>query len=181
MSPELIAHLSKILRYKTFSKGDIILNRGRVCSHIYFLETGLIRIYHWKNDKEVTTWFLKEGDLFISVHSFFQQRPSAEFIVAMEDCACWGITFEELEETCKLFPEFNWHEKMIFRTYYSRKEIWDYEMPEKPQERYDLLMRVAPELVQRVPAKILATYLDMSERAFTRARNNEYHLKKKKK
>lgn len=88
MSPELEAHLRSILQHTYFKEGDFILRTDKINRSIYFIESGLVRIYHDLSGKEVTTWFLVERDIFISVRSFFRQLPSREDIVALEDC-CW--------------------------------------------------------------------------------------------
>ena len=180
LSPELASYLSKNLQCKKFKKGEFILREGNVSTHIYFLEKGLVRIYNIHNDKEVTTWFLKEGNIFISVGSFFEQQSSFENIVAMEDCICWGISFQQLEETCSLYPEFEKHHGRILRKYYSVSQIRQFKLARQtPLERYTFLAEQEPELLQRVPLNILHTYLQMSERTFKRARKDYYSSKRK--
>jgi len=87
MSTELEARVLGALEFIKRSKKDFFLREGEINTHIYFLLSGLVRIYHLTfDDKEVTSWLLKEGNIFISVYSFFQQEPSFENIVALEDC-----------------------------------------------------------------------------------------------
>jgi len=46
MSPELEAHLRSIIKLRKFKKGEIILAEGMIASHIYYIESGLIRSYY---------------------------------------------------------------------------------------------------------------------------------------
>jgi CRP-like cAMP-binding protein len=82
MSPELEAYLKKILKLVEFTKGQSILKEGKFFDHIYFIEKGMVRIFHMERI-EVTTWFLIEGDLLVSPLSFFRGRPANENIEAL--------------------------------------------------------------------------------------------------
>jgi len=167
MTPELIAHLRSILQHITFKKGDYILKKGRICHNIYFIETGLVRIFHQLDDRDVTTFFLCENDIFISVKSFFRQAPSNENIIAEEDCTCWYISHEQLVEICKLFPEFFEHRIRITEEYYCRSidrhEDMQYKLAE---ERYAQFAEQRPDLLQRVPLNLIPSYLDVAPSTF---------------
>ena len=179
MSPELIAHLTKILKRKVFKKGEFMLMNGQTSNYIYFLESGLVRIYHVEN-AEVTSWLLPEGHIFMSVSSFFRQHPSYENIVALEDCVCWCISYRELEEALLLFPEFEVHHGRILRNYYSFSELRRFKLADQDMpERYTMLEEEEPWLLQRVPHYILWTYLQMSESSFKDARKQYYANKRK--
>ncbi|HWK02184.1 MAG TPA: Crp/Fnr family transcriptional regulator [Puia sp.] len=178
--PGLAELLQANLQCREFSKGDYILKEGEVCSNIYFLESGLIRIFNRLSEKEVTSWFLMEGDIFISVSSFFRQQPSYENIVALEDCVCWGISYEQLKNACLLYPAFNAHRIAITEIYYCRSEDRHYiKLRKPPDERYADLVEEESELLNRVPLQLLPSYLDVSRSAFTRIRNNYYYIKRK--
>jgi CRP-like cAMP-binding protein len=179
MSPGLIAHHTKILKRKEFKKGEFMLMEGQTSNYIYFLESGLVRIYH-VDKTEITTWLLPEGNIFMSVSSFFQKHPSFENIVALEDCVCWCISYRELEETLELFPEFEIHHGRILRNYYSLSELRRFKLANQGKlERYAMLEEEEPALLQRVPQHILCTYLQMSDRSFKRARQQYYANKRK--
>lgn len=180
LPPGLKDLLRTSLQCWTFSKGDAILREGEICSHIYFLESGLVRIFNRLAAKEVTSWFLKEGDIFISVSSFFGQQPSYENIVALEDCVCWVISYEQLQNACLAYPIFNAHRIAITERYYCRSEDRHHKMlSQTPEERYASLAEEDPELLKRVPLQLFPSYLDVSRSAFSRIRNTYYYIKRK--
>jgi CRP-like cAMP-binding protein len=180
ISPALRDLLRSSLQCRIFSKGDYILKEGQIASHIYFLESGLIRIFTLPFGREVTSWFLKEGDIFISVSSFFRQAPSYENIVALEDCTCWGISYGQLQHVCLSHPEFNAHRIAITERYYCQSEDRHHNMlSQPPQERYAHLIENEPELLTRIPLHLFPSYLDVSQRTFDRMRSNHYYIKRK--
>jgi len=171
MSGGLDKHLRAILKPHNFKKGEIILKEGQICKHIFFIESGLVRVFHFREGKEVTSWILKEGDIFISVFSFFEQRASYEYIEALEDCKCWGIEYEQLTDTIEQYPEFSAHQTSILREYYERSEERRSRLArQSPEERYAWLLKEEAEFLLRVPMKILATYLELPDRSFKRGR-----------
>lgn len=167
ISPTLRAHLKSIIKPVYFKKGEIILREGEIANFIYYIESGLVRSYYMLNGKEVSNWFMKEGDIFISVLSFFRQIPSMDTLVALEDCVCWGISHKELEETYKDYPEFDKHGRLISNEYYCRSELRHIERKrQKPEQKYEILMEKDPDLVARVNNDHMASFLDVGLRTY---------------
>jgi CRP-like cAMP-binding protein len=180
LSPELEARLRSVLQCRKFLKGEYILKEGMICQHIYFMESGLVRIFNRLTARETTSWFLKEDDFFISVSSFFRQQPSYENIVALEDCICWGISYDQLQALCLEFPEFKTHRIAITELYYARSEDRKYKMlSQTPEKRYAFFVENEQELLSRIPVNLLPSYLDVPLRTFARIRSNYYNIKRK--
>ena len=178
MSPELESRLRSVIRKHSFKKGEFILRPGQVCNRILFVSKGLIMIYHTLGRKKVADWFIKEGDFFISVESFFSQTPASEYHLALEDCECWGISFAELEETYRLFPEFNVHGRMVSNRYYM--ELYkraSFLKRRKPEEKYEWLLSDNTDFLHRITIDNMASYLDVGERNFKKIKAE--YLKKK--
>jgi CRP-like cAMP-binding protein len=179
LSNSLTYHLYANVKSINFSRGDYILKEGEICQHVYFLESGLIRIFGQQDDRENTSWLLKEGDIFISVASFFRQQPADENIVALEDCTCWRINHRQLEKTCEEFEEFTLHRQIITERYYCQYRDRAKILMLKPKERYAYLIEKEPELLARVPLNLLSSYLNLPQRTFNRVRNKYYETKRK--
>lgn len=168
MSPELAAHLRSKIKLFRYRKGEMILREGAICNHIFYIEKGLVRSYYILNGKDVSNWFMKEGDIYISVLSFLRRIASTDNIIALEDSEFWGITHTELEETYRLFPEFHNHGRLITGEYYCRSEERHQAiLRQKPEDKYDRLMQTDPDLVQRISNKHLASFLNVGDRTFS--------------
>ncbi|HEX8333454.1 MAG TPA: Crp/Fnr family transcriptional regulator, partial [Segetibacter sp.] len=92
------------------------------------------------------------------------QRESYESIQALEDCIVYYISYEELQFVYRNFPEFNYIGRVLLERYYmlSEQRLYSLRM-QRSQERYDYLLEHFPELILRVPAKFLASYLGITE------------------
>ncbi|HEY4287772.1 MAG TPA: cyclic nucleotide-binding domain-containing protein [Puia sp.] len=59
LSEKLEKWLRAIIKKYEFKAGDIILEPGHKCDKIFFVRSGLIRIYYMLDDQEVSDWFIK--------------------------------------------------------------------------------------------------------------------------
>jgi CRP/FNR family transcriptional regulator, anaerobic regulatory protein len=166
-------HLHVILTPRHYRKGAEILARGAVCGEIFFLSSGMVVGLKWQKGKQVTTWIMREGDVVTSPESFFDQTPSTERIIAVEDCTGWGITWVELEDTYTQFPEFNRQGRILTQSYYVRNlKHADFIKSYRGKEKYKMLLETSPELAQRCPQKYLASYLNMNPTTLSTLRSN---------
>lgn len=164
LSASLRAHLAGILQQRDLVKKQYLLKAGQVCRNIYFIKKGIIRCFYLKDEAEVCSWFMKEMDIAIAIESFYQQSPSNEYLQAVEETEVWYISYAELQNTYKQFPEFNITGRIITQVYHQH---WSWQLfalrMQTAEERYKWLMDKHPELLLRVPAKYIATYLDIAE------------------
>jgi CRP/FNR family transcriptional regulator, anaerobic regulatory protein len=164
LSDGLKVHLSQILKEKHLEKREYLLKSGHISRRVCFITNGLLRCFYAKDDIDVSSWFMKEGDVIFSVESFLTQKPSYESIQALEDTAVLYIDYDELQYIYKTYPEFNYIGRVLTEKYYvlSEQRVYSLRM-QRSQERYDYLLENHPELILRVPAKYLASYLGITE------------------
>lgn len=172
LSDGLKVHLFGILKTKELRKKDFLLRAGHVCRNVCFIESGLVRCFYAKGDNEVTSWFMKEGDVIISIESFYQQTESYESIQAIEDSILYYISYEQLNYIYKTFPEFNFIGRVLTEKYYTlwAEQLYALRM-QQASERYKWLMDHHPELILRVPAKYIASYLGIDETTLSKIKN----------
>jgi CRP-like cAMP-binding protein len=172
LSNDLVNYLMQNLQGEVFKKKKMLLEKGRVCRNIFFIEKGLIRCFYLLNEKEVSSWFMKEGDVIISVESFFKQVPSYESIQALEDCSVYYINYDQLMYAYMNFVEFNFVGRMLTEKYYTLCEQRLYSLRmHKAAERYNDLMQNDPEIIRRVPSKYIASYLGISLETLSRVKS----------
>ena len=164
MSDELKEHLASILKEKKFPRKTFLLKAGQISRNIHFIQKGLIRCFYNIEGHEVCSWFMKEGDVIASVQSFYTQQPSYESIQVLEDAHSFYISYNELQHIYQHFPEFNYTGRVLTEKYYSLSEERLYTLRmHRSQERYQHLLNKHPDLLLRVPAKHLASYLGITE------------------
>ena len=54
----------------SFNKGELLLEEGQVCEHIYFIKKGVVRGFVKEGKREITTWITGEGEMVSSILTF---------------------------------------------------------------------------------------------------------------
>lgn len=171
LSEPLLKHLYSILKHKALKNGDFLLRKGQVSSEICFVQKGLLHCFYSKGNKKITSWLMQEGNVIISVKSFFSRLPSYESIKALEDCELYYIGYAELQETYRLFPEFNVTGRILTEQYYMWKDEQAYHRTAgRSRERMKWFLERFPDLILRAPSRHIATFLDITEETFSRQR-----------
>lgn len=179
LSKPLEDHLRDKIKPYPFKKGEYLLQKGEVANHILYLQKGLVRSYSMIRGKQVSNWFMKEGNIVISVRSFLRRQPARDWLHCLEDCLCWGITWDLLEETYGLFPAFERIGRLITGEYYCRSEDREESQRQQdPPDKYQYMMETDPALVARVKNLYMASYLDVSKSTYADIRK-KYKEKKK--
>lgn len=169
ISPKTIEFLSGTLKVKTLPKNTIMLKEGQICDSIYFIESGLVRSYYFKDDTEISSWFMKEGDVIISVESFYSQSPSKEYIQTLENTTVFGISYQDLSFLYHNYPEFNFIGRVLTEKYYRKSEERLHNMrKQKGISRYEFFRDNEPDLVQRVQSRYIASYLGLNMETLSR-------------
>lgn len=174
LSKELQDHLHATLKTGEYSKDSFLLRKGRICENICFIQKGLFRCFYSNEDAEDCSWFMREGDVIISVNSFFDQLPSDESIQALEDSVVFYISFSELESIYDQYMEFNVVGRKMLQHYYKQSEQRAKMRFQTAKQRFEYLLQHHPEIINRIPDKYLAGYLGLNPSTFCRSKWKYY-------
>lgn len=175
LSETLQAHLSNTPKLKKLSKKEYLLKAGHVCRDICFVKQGLIRCFYEKDDHQICSWFMKEGDVISSVESFFYQKESYESIQAIEDSELYCLEHPQLERIYRAYPEFNFVSRVLLQKYYTLSEQRLYSLRmQRAADRYRYLLEHHPDLILRVPTQDLASYLGIRRETLTRLKRRSH-------
>lgn len=174
LSEELLDFLNTKLETKTYEAGELLLKEGQVSSFIGFVEKGIVRSYYYKDGEKITSWFMKEGDVIISVASFFSQTPSNEVIEALEPVMVHAITYDDLQYAYQYFPEFNICGRVITEKYYVMSEERLFMLRKRTsKEKYHYLLEKHPEIMQRARLGDIATFIGVNLETLSRIRSEK--------
>ncbi|TDW96980.1 Crp/Fnr family transcriptional regulator [Dinghuibacter silviterrae] len=170
MSEELKEYLSKVVRFQEVKRKQFLLKEGQVSRDIYFIWKGIVRCYYvLDTGEEVSARFMMEGNAVAPILSFFQQVQSYESLIAFEDCELYALSYEDMEYCRRKYLEFNFIAfELIKRNYLQSEERLLIIRRRTAEERYNLLRDRWPKLLQRVPKKHIASYLDLAPWSISR-------------
>jgi CRP/FNR family transcriptional regulator, anaerobic regulatory protein len=171
MSDSFWAELDSSIEIKYVPKKTFILKEGEVCKNLIFIVSGMARAYYHEDGNQVTSWFMKENDMIISVKSFFEQQPSAENMETLEDSEIALLSYEHLNYLYKKYPEYNVVGRILTEHYYVLSEERSFSLRlHNAEERYRTLLTIHPEILKRAPLKYIASYLGMTPETLSRLR-----------
>jgi len=160
---------------KSFNKGDYFVKSGQLCKHIGFLVNGISRVYYLEDGKEITSYFNYQdrNPLVSSFVSFLTNEPSYENIHIIEDAEMLIISKESLD---KLYESSNNIQKlgrlMAEHNYVlSMERIYSLQH-QSAQQRYELLLKTYPNLLNTIPHHYIASYLGVTPESMSRIRKS---------
>ncbi|TAH17541.1 MAG: Crp/Fnr family transcriptional regulator [Cytophagales bacterium] len=163
--------LRKAAQKVIIAKNQLLLEEGRVCKYIYFLEKGFVRGFYYKDGKDVTTWFASENEFVTSMYSFVSQKPSIENIESLEESSLYAIHYDGLQEIYRTYPEFNLIGRILTEKYYIDLEERTLSLQfQTAKDRYTTLLAKEPYILQKASLGHIASYLGMSQETLSRIR-----------
>ncbi len=169
--------IAPYLELRQFRKRQVILKIGEVENYENFVLRGLVRKYYKSGRTEVITQLATEGHLINALESFHSRAPSEFCLEAIEPTNLISITYENLEKVYSTSAKMERLGRLITTFSTVVKDRWHINMIRMtPRERFIDFVNKNPELLQRVPQKYLASYLNIQPETFSRFK----HLLKEK-
>lgn len=170
----VIANIEAVSQKMELPRKHILLKKGKVCNHLYFIEKGLARNFFEEDDKEMTNDITIDGELLVSFASFISRQPSLETIELLEDSILYAIHYDDLQELYKTYPVMEHIGRMIAEYHYNSLVLKNYRLKfSNSTERYENLFNSDIEIIKRVPIGIIASYLGMSIETLSRIRSKQ--------
>ena len=93
--------LASIIESSKAAKGELLLDNGQISKYLYYVESGLLRQFYYKNKRDITEHFSCEGNIVICIASTFQREPTRLLIEALEPTVYHRISFSEFSDLLK--------------------------------------------------------------------------------
>ena len=152
----------------------VLLHEGDTAQNIYFIEKGCLRMWFNNNGNDITTQFFFEGSAIASSESLLTGNPSDFTLETLEACILYVMPkkqFFELKQTDANFKAW-FNDIILDRFFYYSKHVLSY-LKNKPQERYNNLLKNYPQILQRVPQHYVASYLGITPVSLSRIRKRK--------
>ncbi|MCU0447449.1 MAG: Crp/Fnr family transcriptional regulator [Microscillaceae bacterium] len=155
---------------RNLPKGDFVLRPGEVCRSVYYILAGDFLQYNYYDEIELNVLDLHlTCEWFADYGSFIWQKPSQNFVQAYSDSQIWELSVENLHQLISLSPAFFQLGK-ILESSTSRLHFFDNRMT--PTQKYQFILDHKPQLLQKFPLKIIASYLKISPETLSRVRES---------
>ena len=158
----------------------MLIKSGEVENYFNFIIKGLVRKYYKKGHQEINTQISTEGHIIMSQQSFLGRQPSEYYIEAIEPSIIVSIKYENLEELYNKSKKMERLGRLVVTYMMAISDSWQMQLIKMtPRERFLNFVMKNPQLMQRVPQKYLASYLNIKPETFSRfkhlLRNHSKH------
>jgi CRP-like cAMP-binding protein len=168
-----IADASSLWKPRKMNKGDFFNMQYVVCNDIGLVVKGIFRIYYVdpQTSEEKNLYFFSENQFLVSFRSFITRKICHYFIQALEDSEIIYISHHDL--TGLYSTRSNWAifgrllAELFFTYSQSRTEELLFMSHEK---RYIRLLNEHPNIVNRIPAYHISSYLGITNPSLSRIR-----------
>jgi CRP-like cAMP-binding protein len=172
LSPESMNSFLDAWKHWSVPKDHILVREHTVSDYIYYIEKGVARIYYYKNEKEITEWIAMDQQFFLSITSFFERKPSHLIIQTLEPAEVYGIHHNDLMELADKHHDIEkLLRKMVTGSLILSQVRMDSIQFETAQQRYERLLKVSPNIIQRVPLSYIASFLGVTLETLSRIRS----------
>lgn len=172
MSQDEFDGIAPYFEIRKFEKKVKMVDFGEVDTYFNIIVKGLVRKYLLVKKKEVTIQLSTEGHMIHSEISFNLQIPSDCIIETIEPSIFISISFANIQRIYELYPKTERLGRLIIEEMFIKKDYRDFEQLNKTtRERFLEYIQNHPDMLQRVPQKYLASYLNIKPETFSRLKH----------
>lgn len=165
--------IKQYLTPKKLRKKQYLLQEGDVCKHIAFVEKGALKAYVVDDaGAESIIQFALEGWVISDLYSFLTGEPATYNIDALENAELVLISKSAHEELLKKLPKYETYIRLqITGAYIALQKRLTSIISLPLEERYKNFLAVYPNIAQRVPQHMIASYMGLTPETLSRVRS----------
>jgi CRP-like cAMP-binding protein len=173
--PLSIPDIQELMQYcelRQFDKKEVIVGEGDTDNYLSMVVRGLVMKYIRLKRGDVILQLATEGHVIASELSYLVRVPSTVIIETLEPTLLVSIRNDRMEDALRNYPKGEELGRKILENMYIRKDerrfIWQ---SMELRERFLYYIRHHPHMLQRVPQKYLASYLNIKPETFSRLKH----------
>lgn len=168
LDEQFMAQFSHLIKTKTFAKGEKIIESGHRSNKVYFIEKGIVRLYYYKDGKEITHLFFSEQSVYLSVESVFYKQCSQFTAETLEPTTVQYMEYSDIEAILNQSHELEAFVRMLLID--TLKNISDKLSDivfQSAQDRYTTLLEKHPDIFQRAQLGHIASYIGITQQTLS--------------
>ena len=170
LSDEEFDYILSHFETKKLKKHQFLIQENETVEKTYFVINGCLKAYHIDSaGKEHILQFALQNWWITDFQAYFNQTKSTLFIDCIEESELLSITLEKAEKLCSEMHKMeHFFRKKSNSGYVALQQRILSMLNNNPKEQYDKLLFQNPILFQKVPKKLIASYLGVSRETLSR-------------
>lgn len=168
-----IADAKPFWKPRKIKKGDFFNMQYVVCNDLGLVVKGIFRIYYSNPDtsEETNIFFFSESQFIVSFRSFITRNACHYFIQALEDCELVYITHRDLTDLYETHPNWAKFGRLLAELFFTYSQTRAEELLFfSPEQRFVRLLDAHPDIINRIPAYHISSYLGIKNPSLSRIR-----------
>jgi len=161
------------VKVRKYLKGQFVVQNGDTCKYESFVISGCLKTFYIDNDgQEHIVMFAVENWWTADLGSFISQAPAHFNVQCLENSVLVQIRFEDLQQLYLDIPKLERFFRIIIEKAFvssQKRIINNFSLPAK--ERYLKFREEFPQIEQRVPQYMIASYLGITKEFLSKIRN----------
>ncbi len=172
-SEEEAERLISITKTTRFKKRQFLDQPGYTSNFRNYILQGAFRSYFIDDEGKDHTVQIAIEDWFVSdFYSYITRTPATLYVEALEDSILLQMRYEDIEGLCKEIHSLSEYFRVTTEKAFAFSRMRALSnLSKSAEERYLEFNEMYPGIVQRVPQKIIASYLGMSQEFLSKIRS----------
>lgn len=176
ITDEQFGLISDKLKVKTFDKNEMILMKGEVLSHGFFVLSGLLRSYSIDSKGKTHIIQFAPEQWWLSERNGMFNEASEFFIDAIESTTAIAVNKDFMNDAAKHVPCMSdLNSTMLNNSIRFMQKRINMLLSATAEERYLNFIKLYPNLTLRVPQWMIASYLGITPESLSRVRKDLAH------
>ena len=168
---------TSFLKVRKLLTRQFLLQAGDICKTENFVNKGCLKAFYIDMDgNEHIVQFALEDWWISDLHSFLTQTPAVFHIEVLENCELIQIDYNSIETLYTKIPKFERFFRIIFqKAYIAAQQRVISTISKTAEERYLEFIQRYPNIEQRVPQYMVASYLGFTPEFLSKIRYKLIH------
>lgn len=168
LPPHLRVKAGEEVSYHYMDAGQYLLGMNDVCSSLFYLVSGAVFQYNFKEEMEQNVINLHTPKEWVfNQESFISQRPTSVAIKAYSNCEVIRIGLNEIHKLIETSSQYLALASILNE---GKERTTFFDDNANPEKKYQYILQNRPELLQCFPLKMIASYLKISPETLSRVR-----------
>ncbi len=175
VTDEELYAINEITETASVKANEIILKQGQVSTRIGLLVKGATRTVFTDNEgNEKIVAFAFEGEPLAVIDSFLNKVASSVTSITIEPSLIIWTDYERFISFTDKFPRYNTVMLNALAQWFAKgKDRMEYLHQSSAKDRYEMMCKLHPKIIKRVPLMYIASYLGITQQTLSRIRGKK--------
>lgn len=154
------------------ARNTILEEQDKIPEHLYFINSGFMRLFYYdQNGEEQTTFLCSQNGFIASFSSLINQTKATENVECITDCELLKISYLDAKLLVDKSEILKNYFLVMFEKSISSATLRANDLASlKAEQRYQKMMDQQAHFIQNIPLQYIASYLGIKPQSLSRIR-----------